>query len=143
MPTRSGSPCPSSCSCRRWGWRLFEPVVRGLDVEVLRGGEPVFRDVEARRPIPQDHEAAGVLIGKGRKKRALATLKIAVLAPMPMASDKDSRPGRSLDFLVKSEGRNECRNLGWSWRVLFVSGASPYGWKQPRTLGGWSVRRII
>ena len=41
---------------------LLEPAVAVLDVEVLRRGKPVLGDVEARRSLPQNDEAVGVLV---------------------------------------------------------------------------------
>ena len=41
---------------------LLEALVTRLDVEVLRGREPVFRDAQARRAVPEDHEPLRVRV---------------------------------------------------------------------------------
>ncbi len=43
---------------------LLESVMPGLDVEVLRRGEPVLRDAQAGRAVPEDDQPVGVLIRK-------------------------------------------------------------------------------
>ena len=43
---------------------LLEAAVARLHVEVLRGREPVLRDADAGRAVPQDHQAIGVRIGQ-------------------------------------------------------------------------------
>ncbi len=41
---------------------LFQPVMPGFDVEILGGREPILRDIQSRRPIPQNHQAVRVLV---------------------------------------------------------------------------------
>ena len=63
VPTRSGAPSPGQVVVRSDGDReLLEALVTRLDVEVLRGREPVFRDAQARRAVPEDHEPLRVRV---------------------------------------------------------------------------------
>ena len=41
---------------------LFQAAVRGLDIEVLGCGKPVFLNVEARRPVPEDGQPVGIAV---------------------------------------------------------------------------------
>ena len=43
---------------------VLESRMTRLDVEVLGRREPVFRDVESRRSVPEDREPVGILIGQ-------------------------------------------------------------------------------
>ena len=60
-PTRSGSPLPVRLKLAPIAMRqLLEALMAVLDVEVLRGGEPVFLDVQSGRPVPENREAIRV-----------------------------------------------------------------------------------
>ena len=85
-PIRSGSPSPVRLAVGADGNRqLFEAAVAVADVEVLRGGKPVLGDAQAGRPVPEDHQPFRIRYGRGSSRSADATLKIAVLAPTPIA----------------------------------------------------------
>jgi hypothetical protein len=44
---------------------VLEAGTRVLDVEILRGREPVLGDAQARRSVPEDDEALRLGVGKG------------------------------------------------------------------------------
>jgi hypothetical protein len=56
-----------------------------LDVEVLCGGKPVLRYVQAGRAVPEYDEPFSIFIRSGRNSPS-KMLKIAVFAPIPMAN---------------------------------------------------------
>ena len=86
---RRAAPPRGPAACRRGPARSTSRRTIGSrpDVDVLPGRRPVLRDVDAGRPQPQHREPSGVGYGSGFSSSALTTLKIAVLAPMPMASE--------------------------------------------------------
>jgi hypothetical protein len=50
---------------------LFEGAIGGLDVDVLAGGGPILRDVDAGGAEPEDGEAVGIGIGKGAQEESV------------------------------------------------------------------------
>jgi hypothetical protein len=57
------------------------------DIEILRRGKPVLGDVEAGRAVPENHQPFCIFIRKWPQQQSAGHAKIAVLAPMPMASE--------------------------------------------------------
>ena len=50
---------------------IFESVVAGFDVEILRGGKPVLGDAQTGGAIPQDRQAVCVFIRKRTKQQGV------------------------------------------------------------------------
>lgn len=66
---------------------LVEGVVLVLNVDVLTGRGPIAQNADCGRMEPDGRKPVGVRIGRGHNRSASTTLKIAELAPMPMARE--------------------------------------------------------
>jgi len=62
-------------------------MVLVLDINLLARRGPVAKEADARRMQPDGGQLVGPGYGSGRSSRASTTLKIALLAPMPMANE--------------------------------------------------------
>ena len=71
-PMRSGSPVPVRLyvAADRDG-ELFEVARTAQDVEVLRGAEPVLRDIETRGAIPEDDQAIRIGVGQRTQQKGV------------------------------------------------------------------------
>ena len=67
---------------------VIENMVLRFDVVILARRWPVLRNSYARRTKPENRQAVRIRVGQRLQKQVLVTLKIAVFAPIPSASDK-------------------------------------------------------
>ena len=67
---------------------LFEDVVLCLDVVILPRRRPVLRYADSRRAQPENRQPIRMRIRQRLQQQVLVTLKIAVFAPIPIASDR-------------------------------------------------------
>jgi hypothetical protein len=54
---------------------LLKPMMRSLDIEILRRGKPVLGDAQAGRSIPQDHQPVCIVVWQRTKQQRICDAK--------------------------------------------------------------------
>ncbi len=62
-----------------------------LDIEVLRGGEPVFGDVEAGRAVPENNQPLRIGVWKWMKQKAVYNAEYCGIRADPDGQRKECR----------------------------------------------------
>ena len=115
---RSGRPAPVRLKLAPIAAATRSNVVFScFDVEILPEREPVLRDVESGRALPEDRDAIGVRVRKRPQEQRVGDAEDArVFAPMPIASD-------STAAAVKPRDLARARRL-WRMSVIVIPGSS-------------------
>ena len=77
---------------------IFETVVACFDVEVLSGGKPILGDAQSGGPIPQNREAASVLIRERTKQQGVYDAEDCGVRPNSNRQRQQGDDGKAAGF---------------------------------------------
>ena len=111
---------------------LLEALVTRTDVEVLRGREPVLRDAEAGRAVPENHQALGVRVGQRPQQQGARDGEDGGVRADPIASESTTdvaKPG------PRASERSACEVAGEAVMTRARREATRARERQDRLLG--------